>query len=121
MPDLIILDDDPLFVQLLDDFLRAEGFAIRSFTEAPAAIQALSERLSDLLVLDLMVPEVDGITLYRQLRADPTTQDLPILISTAAPSYLSSFDAIPDASRHILVKPYPLDQLRSTLETVLAG
>jgi DNA-binding response OmpR family regulator len=120
MPDLIILDDDPLFVQLLEDFLIPEGFLIRGFAEARAAVQALGERQPDLLVLDLIVPEVDVITLYRQLRADPATQQLPILISTAAPSYLEAFDAIPDTSRHILVTPYPLAQLRSTLATVFA-
>ena len=112
MIDIMILDDDRAFLQLLEDFLPVEDFATRTFNHSEAALASLRDQLPQVLVLDLMMPQHDGVAIYNELRAAPATATLPIIISTAASQHLEKLkDQAHDPRVRVLLKPYPLARL----------
>ncbi len=76
-PDLLVVDDDPSIVAALERGLRLEGFAVRSAGGGRAALRAVDERVPDLIVLDVNMPDLDGVAVTRRLRADGV--ETPIL------------------------------------------
>ena len=77
---ILIVDDDPTIRDVLERYLRREGYAVRAAADGQAALQEVRSHKPDLVVLDLMLPGVDGWEICRRLRAEST---LPILMLTA--------------------------------------
>lgn len=87
MTDLVVVADDDVDIANLIAFtLRSDGLEVAVVLEGEAAIDLCKEEDVDLLVLDLMMPGTDGMEVCRQLRLDPRTKDLPVLMMTAASS-----------------------------------
>lgn len=80
---ILIVDDDPHSRKLEEALLRACGYAVRSVESGQAALRALAADLPDLILLDVMMPGLDGFEVVRQLKANPLTQQIPIIMVTA--------------------------------------
>ncbi|HEX5166121.1 MAG TPA: response regulator, partial [Thermomicrobiales bacterium] len=80
---ILITDDDPVAIDLLENMLAPAGYATLAANGGEAAIAAAAEHSPDIVLLDLMMPGVDGFAVVDALRANPTTRDTPILIITA--------------------------------------
>jgi CheY-like chemotaxis protein len=81
--NVLIADDEPTAVELLSSMLAHSGCSIQTADGGAAAIATALELRPDVILLDLMMPEVDGFAVVDALRADPTTRNTPILIVTA--------------------------------------
>jgi CheY-like chemotaxis protein len=79
---LIVEDSEPAIIQLTD-ILKADGYGVQVARDGKAALEVVAQTLPDAVVLDLMMPEVDGFQVLRQLRSSPRTAPLPVLILTA--------------------------------------
>ncbi len=77
---ILVVDDDPTIRDVLERYLRREGLAVRTAADGPSALQEVRSHKPDLVVLDLMLPGIDGWEICRRLRAEST---LPILMLTA--------------------------------------
>jgi DNA-binding response OmpR family regulator len=77
---ILVVDDDATIRDILERYLRREGFAVRTTADGQTALQTVHAEKPDLIVLDLMLPEIDGWELCRRLRAETT---IPILMLTA--------------------------------------
>ena len=82
MAHILIVDDDALLLRVLQFWLTEAGYTVTTHTAPPPALAALAGTAYDLLILDLMLPEIDGLQLCRQIRQTATT---PILLLSAAP------------------------------------
>ena len=80
---VLVVDDEPQTVELLTDALQAEGFAVLQAYGGQQAIDLAIEKHPDMIILDLMMPEVSGFDVVRHLRAHSETMDIPVLIFTA--------------------------------------
>ena len=80
---ILVVDDDPNAVEFVSTQLRGEGYQVRSANNGTSAIELATQELPDLLILDLMMPEVNGFEVVSALRANPATENLPIVILTA--------------------------------------
>jgi CheY-like chemotaxis protein len=80
---ILIVDDNPTNLKLLVYLLKAKGYEARTAKDAEEALVILQTFRPRLLLLDLQLPQMDGLTLTRVLRADPTTRDLVIVAVTA--------------------------------------
>lgn len=80
---LVLVDDDPTTVAMAEEMLPPEEFALRTFTDPLAAWQALEQEVPDLLVLDILMPGLDGLEFCRRVRRYPWGVDLPVLVMTA--------------------------------------
>jgi CheY-like chemotaxis protein len=80
---LLVIDDDPKAVQLLTNYLTPAGFKLLSAFGGQEGIEVARRQLPDLIVLDLMMPEVSGFDVIDALKLEPSTAAIPIIILTA--------------------------------------
>ena len=93
---ILIVDDDPIVRSLMRDALEDEGFTVVEAEDGAEACRVCAERLPVLLVVDVIMPQMDGFELCRELRSRPETRDVPILIATGlddSPSIAKAYDA----------------------------
>ena len=80
---VLFVDDDPLLAEMIELLLPSSRFNLQAVTDARRAAEALDAGLPDLILLDLIMPEVDGFEFLQTLRANPPTRHLPVLVLTA--------------------------------------
>jgi CheY-like chemotaxis protein len=113
---VLLVDDDPAILRLLEVNFRLEGFETLTAARGPDAI-ALASRIPDAIVLDLMLPEMDGHEVYRRLRQDPATQAIPVIFLTAR-----ALDTTPiDPGVRYITKPFDTMALIQTVRASIAG
>src|SRR5687767_397003 len=81
--NILIVDDEESVRQLLRLMLRTFNVNVREAADGSEALDRISEEQPSLVILDVMMPKIDGLTLLKQLRADPKTASLPVLLFTA--------------------------------------
>src|SRR5690348_52829 len=81
---LLIVEDNPVNLKLITQVLSADGFQIHCATTAEAAEAQLRLSLPDLILMDIALPQMDGLTLTRMLKADPRYRNIPIVALTAS-------------------------------------
>ena len=82
-PRILVVDDDPQTVRLLSTVLTNDGYEVLKVYGGSEAIETTISQSPDLIILDMMMPQVDGFQVVRHLTADPRTCDIPIIICTA--------------------------------------
>src|ERR1044071_7174766 len=82
-PKILIVDDEPEAVELVEFNLKQAGFDILTAAEGAEALKKARVALPNLIVLDLMLPEIDGLEVCKMLRRDPATAAIPIVMVTA--------------------------------------
>ena len=80
--DILVVDDEESVVEVVTLYLKRDGFEVRVARDGRSAIEAIRNELPALLVLDLMLPGLDGLEIMRRLRNDPTS-DVPVIMLTA--------------------------------------
>ena len=83
MPDVLIVEDEPSILSSLEFILRHAGWDVESVTDGEAALRAVRSNPPRAVVLDVMMPKKSGFEVLKEMRGDPGTADLPILILTA--------------------------------------
>lgn len=81
--NILVVDDTPANLQLLRTALLAQNYKIRPVTDGLLALQAAQTEPPDLILLDIMMPEMDGLEVCRRLKANPATARIPIIFLTA--------------------------------------
>jgi pilus assembly protein CpaE len=81
--NILIIDDDPATTRLLEVLLRREGYNIQSENLSEKAIQTSKSFSPNLIILDLMMPGVDGMSVCRDMKDDPELENIPIIMFTA--------------------------------------
>ncbi|HAS6021515.1 TPA: diguanylate cyclase [Vibrio vulnificus] len=90
--EILVVDDTVDNVKLLSQLLQNEGYLVKGALSAKSALRMCQKKKPDLILLDIMMPEVDGYELCRQLKKDPSTQDIPVI-------FLSALDHVQDKVR----------------------
>ena len=85
-PDILVVDDEPQVRQVVASYLEGEGFTVRAAANGAEALAEIAKKRPDLIVLDLMLPEVDGLTVLRRLRS--SGDSVPVIV-TSRPSLFS--------------------------------
>jgi CheY-like chemotaxis protein len=81
---ILIVDDNPSNLKLFSYLLSLPGYAVTTAANAEQALDVLGRLVPNLIIMDLQLPDVDGLTLTRQLKADPRMQRVPIVAVTAS-------------------------------------
>ncbi len=119
MARILIAEDDPKQAEVIRRYVVAEGHAATVVRSGRDAVDEVRHELPDLLVLDVMMPGMDGLDVCRVLRADPATRDLPVLVLTARAAeedMLLGFDLGAD---DYLTKPYSPRELMARARALL--
>lgn len=96
-------DDEKSIRELLHSFLASDGYTVRSFESGDALLEAFRQEPAELVILDIMMPGTDGLTVCRELRA---VSDIPIILLTAKDSELDYVMGISQGSDDYLTKPF---------------
>jgi two-component system response regulator RpaA len=118
-PRILIIDDDPAIVELVAVNLEMAGYDI-SRAEDGVKAQALAvQLLPDLIMLDLMLPRVDGFTVCQRIRRDERTSDIPILMLTALGQTQDKVDGFNAGADDYLTKPFELEEMLARVRALL--
>ena len=118
MPKVLVVDDEPELLQALCVRLTAEGFACETASNGQEALERIKAQRPDLIILDLIMPEVSGYVVCRQLQDDPQTAHLPVIVLTAVPQRAIIQTAELGAAT-ILHKPFDTAILLATVRHLL--
>lgn len=119
-PDtILIVDDDPEIRRLLVDYLARNGFTALPARDGREMWQTLERHLIDLIVLDLMLPGSDGLTLCRDLRSRTATAAMPVMMLTARGEETDRIVGIEMGADDYLVKPFNPRELLARIKTIL--
>jgi CheY-like chemotaxis protein len=122
MPSVLIVDDEPDGSEMVAHFLRRSGYQADCLPNGPAVMKALLEGPADAIVLDVRMPEVDGITLLEVLRSYLRWQTLPIVLLTAHADVEQIERARELGVRHVFQKAnYDLNELKAVLDDLTAA
>lgn len=80
---VLIVDDDPLILEVLRTVLDLEEFRVSTATDGTTALEMLADDRPDVVVCDVMMPDVDGLEVCRRIKGDPATAHLPVVLLTA--------------------------------------
>ena len=118
---ILIADDEPKLLQAVAIRLTASGFTCEIASNGREALEKLATWVPDLVIADLLMPEVDGYALLRQLKSDPRTGALPVIILTAVPDDMLTRRAKELKGICILQKPFETVELVNTVRRLLAS
>jgi DNA-binding response OmpR family regulator len=116
---VLIVEDDPDLVELLSFNLRAAGFAVGTAADGLDAIKKARSLIPDLILLDLMLPELDGFGVCEILRRDPATAGIPIIMVTAMSSQFARLAGMEAGANDFITKPFSPKQLISRVHEIL--
>ncbi|MBL8145243.1 MAG: response regulator transcription factor [Anaerolineae bacterium] len=119
MTTIFAVDDDPEVLDTLGRVLRHENYSVALINSPVEALQRLEREMPDLLILDIMMPEVDGVTVCRQLRQNSRFIALPILFLTAKGSTDDVVQGLDAGGDDYVVKPFELAELRARIAALL--
>ncbi len=119
MASILAVDDDNEVLETLGRVLRHEMHAVTLVTSASKAIEFLNNEIPDLIILDVIMPEMDGVTLCRKLRRDSRFMALPILFLTARGSTEDIVTGLESGADDYIIKPFELLELRARISAVL--
>lgn len=118
-PTILIVDDDPHIRKMLMEALGLEGYRYETATNGQEALEQLEKLGPCLILLDLMMPVMDGRDVMNQLRASPEARARhKVVLISAMDKLENARDLEPDS---MLPKPFSVDQLLSMVETTSAG
>ncbi|MFC4014545.1 response regulator transcription factor [Nonomuraea purpurea] len=114
---LLVVDDEPALLEALQSSLEFEGYEVVTAGDGQAALEALAEGSYDAVLLDVMMPRLDGLTTCRRLRA--SGNHIPVLMLTARDAVGDRVSGLDAGADDYLVKPFELDELLARVRALL--
>jgi two-component system OmpR family response regulator len=114
---LLVVDDEPFLLDAVATALRFLGYDVTAAENGPEALRLARDRAFDLMVLDVMIPDIDGFEVVRRLRRDGC--QLPVIFLTARDARADKVAGLGLGGDDYLTKPFGLDELAARIRTVL--
>lgn len=118
---ILAIDDDASISEFYQQSLKLLGYDVECAANARKAKESLAKSKPDLILMDVMMPEQDGISLTRELRAAPATADVPIIVVSGLADAGTLNDALLFGAVDYMVKPIDVDTLHAKIERTLAA
>ena len=116
---ILIVEDDPNISELVQMYLEKEGYNTRIASDGGQGLDLFRQLRPDLVLLDIMLPDTDGLAIMRRLRADRLTATVPIMMLTAKDTELDKVMALDGGADDYLTKPFSLMELASRCRALL--
>ncbi len=118
-PYILVVDDDPNIARLVRSYLEREGFVVDALHDGNSVLPAIRRRRPDLIVLDLMLPGVDGLEITRQLRGDADLATVPILMLTARIDDIDRIIGLELGADDYVTKPFNPREVAARVKAIL--
>ena len=113
------VEDDSSIRELMVYTLQASGFEACGFQDAAAFWNMMKEKKPELVILDIMLPGEDGLTILRKLRSSPVTSDIPVIMATAKDREYDKVIGLDSGADDYLAKPFGMMEMVSRIKAVL--
>jgi len=117
----LIIDDEPHIVKLLELKFKLAGYEVQAATSGQEGLEVARANKPNLIILDIMMPDLDGFAMARQLKADPATQAIPIVFLSARTSEADEAQGMSIGAAAYVRKPFRPSQLLSLVNDIRAG
>ncbi|MBD2004634.1 EAL domain-containing protein [Funiculus sociatus] len=117
--DILIVDDTPENLRLLSKMLTKEGYNIRKALNGQMALTAVQSVVPDLILLDIMMPNMDGYQVCKHLKADPKTAEIPVIFLSALSDAFDKVKAFGVGGADYITKPFQLEEVLTRVQNQL--
>lgn len=114
-----LVDDEPVLLWVIKEYLEAHGFAVTTDSDPRAALQQMQRNIPDITVLDVLMPGIDGFSLFEQMRDAPALAHIPVIFLTAfsdLPARLKGFQL---GAADYIGKPFEVSELEARIKAIL--
>ncbi|MBE9237640.1 hybrid sensor histidine kinase/response regulator [Anabaena aphanizomenioides LEGE 00250] len=116
---ILVVDDNPINLKLLDYTLSAAGYNVKMEANGLNVIQKVDDIMPNLILLDIMLPDISGFEICEQLQADPRTQSIPIIFMTALADTMDKVKGLSLGAVDYITKPFQKEELLARVRTHL--
>ena len=109
--DILVVDDNPANLRLLENLLNKAGYRVRLAPSGHSALKSAQASSPNLFLLDILMPEIDGFELCRQLKADPRTSEIPVIFISALDSPADKVKAFTVGAVDYIPKPFQVEEV----------
>ena len=117
--DVLVVDDEEDLLELIRYNLHEEGYRVRCAMNGDEALRSVRENIPDLIVLDLMLPMIDGLEVCRRLKSDTETSSVPIIMLTARSEERDMIEGLERGADDYVTKPFSPQVLLARIKAVL--
>jgi PleD family two-component response regulator len=118
--NILVVDDTPQNLRLLVSILQKQGYEVRPVPNGKLALSGARGFLPDLILLDIMMPEMDGYEVCSQLKAEERTKDIPVIFISAIDELVDKVKAFEVGGVDYITKPFQVEEVLARVETHLA-
>ncbi len=119
MPDILIIDDERDIVEAIEYNLKKEGFSTHKSFDGMNGLRIAKEMVPDLIILDLMLPGMNGIELCKTLKKDDRTSKIPVIMLTAKKQEVDKIVGLEVGADDYMVKPFSVKELIARVKAIL--
>jgi DNA-binding response OmpR family regulator len=119
MAKVLIIEDEETLTENLADKLRSEGFTVSTAYDGETGLRLVREEVPELLVLDIMLPGLDGLSICRIVRRDAATAHIPIIMLTARGTEVDKIVGLESGADDYIVKPFALGEFLARVRAVM--
>ena len=119
MPELLIIEDEPEIAELIEFHLAREGLPSRTVHSGRKALELIHRLRPNLVILDLMLPDLDGLEICRRIKGDPETNQIPVIMVTAKSEDIDVVTGIEIGADDYIMKPFSPKVLVARVKNVL--
>ncbi|MBI4852765.1 MAG: response regulator [Acidobacteria bacterium] len=113
---ILVVDDSPTDMKRLTLFLKSKGYSISTATDGEKALEIVSEDKPDLVLLDIMLPKKNGFQVCREIKTDPVTKDITVILVTSKSQSTDRFWGLKQGADGYLTKPFEDNDLVTLLK-----
>ena len=117
--DILIVDDTPANLELLTEILKAEGYKVRPVTGGALALQAAKSLPPDLILLDILMPDMNGHEVCRRLKDDDVLRDIPVIFLSALADMEDKVRGLRGGGNDYITKPFQAEEVLARIEVHL--
>ncbi len=118
---IMVVDDHPDLVEVVRLTLESKGFNVRCAYSGQELFTGLEEQKPDLIILDVMMPQMDGLKVLTRLKGDPGTASIPVILLTAKVQYEDVLGGYKLGADYYITKPFTSTQLMTGINLFLSG
>lgn len=116
---ILVVDDEPDLIELVSYNLKKEGFKVFTAPDGEDALEKVRKGSFDLIILDLMLPGIQGVELCRMIRSNPKTEDIPIIMLTARGEVSDRIRGLETGADDYMAKPFSPKELVARVKAIL--
>ena len=116
---ILIVDDAPNIVLSLEFLMKKEGYDVHSVSNGEEAMEAIAEKVPDMILLDVMMPRKDGYEVCQELRANPDWENIKIIMLTAKGRDVEREKGLALGADDYVIKPFATQELVNKVKTLL--